>query len=122
MICFKLSCGVLFLQMSIMVHTLLTRINAGCEESKMQCICTVIARTDHEPASDRLVKKVHNCIYLSHSFGAYPESCRNDTDYRQATHRYPQNLQHPPPFNVPSETMQHNKSLLRILVYHSCFI
>jgi hypothetical protein len=84
-ICFKLSCSVLFLQMSITVHTLLTIINTGCEVSKTQCICTAIARTGHEPACDRLIKKVHNCTYLSHSISANPESCHNDTDYRQAT-------------------------------------
>jgi hypothetical protein len=84
-ICFKLSCGALFLQMSLIVHTLSTRSSAGCEVSKLQCICTAIAHTDPEPASDRLIKQVHTCIYLSHSFGAYPESCHNDTDYRQAT-------------------------------------
>jgi len=55
----------------------------------MQCICTVIARTGHEPASDRLIEKVHNCTYLSHSFSANPESCHNDTDHRQATRQIP---------------------------------
>jgi hypothetical protein len=84
-ICFKLSCSILFLQMSIIVHTLLTRINTGCEVSKMQCICTVIARTGHEPASDRIIKKVHNFTYLSHSISENTESCHNDTDYRHAS-------------------------------------
>jgi hypothetical protein len=88
-ICFKLSCGVLFLQMSLIVHTLLTRNNTGCEVSKMQCTCTVIPCTEAEPASDRLIKKVYNCIYLLHSFSANPESCQNDIDYGQATWQTP---------------------------------
>lgn len=124
-ICFKLSCDVHFLLMSIIVHTLLKRINNGCEVSKMQCIRTVVACTDPEPASNRLIKRVHNCIYLSHPFGAYPESCHNDTDYRQATRQTADihnTYSKPPTFNVPSLTMQHNKSMRQILVYHSCFI
>jgi hypothetical protein len=84
-ISFKLSCGVLFVQMSITIHALLTRNNAGCEVSKMQCSCALTARTDPEPASDRLIKKVSNCFHLSHTFSAHPPSCHSDTDYRQAT-------------------------------------
>lgn len=39
-----------------------------------------------------ILQKVHNCICLSQSFSANPESCHNVTDHRQATRQIPTTL------------------------------